>query len=369
MPALAFLPWLRLEEPLTVGPLRLLPYHRGKVPNDLPYITQVELDGILGAYANRPRSKVRDCVILEFGDWYAGMDISEEQAAELFKVRHLMGFAALARRELYGFGGNYTNFDAYALVIQRYRSGDTGSFAFVTRRRDGGTHQMWSTNEFAFFRPSHVDDRAHLSIDEPLLRSLLALPASHGHLIEAVEEFNLANSDSPDVPVHIEAVMSKSAFEWLLGIDQNSKTLVSALRKRLSGLDIRSYEGPLKQAWFTRWPRSECILEAWAKDFCAIRGTSAHGMSGSRFVWDHHQHLAFIAVFFPLLLRKVLADEALFALPDRDVEHLKHIEGYLVHNPFGHDYHSRGEHPWSAVASNAMRAIWAAKLYAVNNES
>ena len=38
--AAAFLPSVAIDEPPTIGPLRLLPYHRGKVPGALPHATQ-----------------------------------------------------------------------------------------------------------------------------------------------------------------------------------------------------------------------------------------------------------------------------------------------------------------------------------------
>lgn len=176
-PAVAFLPWVAIDEPRTIGPLRLLPYHRGKLPGELPNATQADIDGILNAYANRPRNKIKKATILELGEWQTGMDAQDVLPA-LFRARNALAFAALSHRQLFRQHSGYCNYDTYSLVVQRYAPGNAGTFAFTTRRRDGGTNQLWSSDELAFHRPNHVDPHARLSIDEPLLAALLSLSDS-----------------------------------------------------------------------------------------------------------------------------------------------------------------------------------------------
>jgi len=361
--AIAFFPWASVQSAVSVGPLRLLPYERGTLPGDQPLITQADIDGILSVYTNRPNYAVTKGALLELDEWQTGMDTSERQVARLFQVRHLLAFSALSRRQLFHRVSDYANFDTFTLVIQRYKPGDTGTFAFSTRRRDGRTQHLWGTDEFAFHRPNHVDGRARMEFDEPLLAALLALPETHKRVYEAIVEFNLANTDSSDVPSHVEAVMCKSAFEWLLQIDSTAKSFVKALESRLASINPAEIEGPLVSKWSSRWQHEARLLHAWAKDFCAVRGISAHGVVKSNFVWSNSQHLAFIAILFPLLVKKVLADDGRLTLAVGDVERLRRIEAYLAHDPFDFDWNSGRTHPWSEISSLALMAFLATRLY------
>ena len=211
---------------------------------------------------------------------------------------------------------------------------------------------MWGSDEFAFHRPNHVDDRSKVALDVQLLAVLLSLPTTH-RVHEAIVEFNQANTDSSDVPEHVEVVMCKSALEWLLEIGTSANALVNALEGSLSNVTPTACDGPLRETWMQRWQHQTRPLLAWAKDFCAVRGTSAHGMSRMPSVWGNHQHLAFIAILFPLLLKVVLANDGLLEMDDIDIEHLRRIEQYLMHDPFDHDWDEDNPHPWADVASHA----------------
>lgn len=347
---------------MSIGPLRLLPYEKGVLPGDLRFVTQANIDGVLGAYADRPNLPIRRGALLELADWQSGMDITDEEVTQLFRTRHLLAFSALAQRELFRHFG-YANFDTYTLVIQRFNPEAPGTFSFVVRRRDGQSRHLWGSDEFAFHRPLHVDGRAQIVLDEMLLKALLDLPAAHQHVYDAIVEFNLANTDSSDVPDHVEVVMCKSAFEWLLQIDSNVKSFVAALEEKMSGVRFEQASGPLVAKWRSRWPKASSLLSAWASDFCAVRGQSAHGAAKRDFVWSSHQHLAFVAVFFPMLVKRVLTDDGLMAMAEDDIERLQCIEAYLSHDPFDFDGHSDATHPWSEIGSAAKLAVLAKKLY------
>lgn len=359
---IAFFPWASVQSPVSVGPLRLLPYQKSKLPGDLPHVTQANVDSVLSAYADRPNLRIRNGTLLEFGDWKLGMDVTDEFVAQLFRIRHLLAFSALAQREVFH-RSRYSNFDTYTLVIQRFNPDEPSTFSFVVRRRDGGSQHLWGADKFAFHRPLNVDGRAEITFDEELLAALLSLPDTHEYLYEAIVEFNLANTDSSDVPEHVEVVMCKSAFEWLLQIDSNAKSFSTALESRLSNLKLEQSNGPLAAEWKTHWPKAMNLLNAWAKDFCAVRGTSAHGAKKRDFVWANHQHLAFVAIFFPLLVKKVLADDGIMTMADVDVENLRRIQAYLVHDPFDFDWYSDATHPWVQASSLAKMTVLAKKLY------
>lgn len=357
--ALAFFPWVFTDEIKEFGSVRILPYRKGELPRDLPSVTQTDIDGVLGSYANRPNRYVEKAALVEFGDWQVGMDSSPDIVCQLFRVRDLIAMAALSHRTLFRQHFRYCNFHTYTLVVQRYLPNETGTIAFNTRRRDGSTNQLWGTDEFAFHRPIHVAENSRMALDEPLLRALLNLPEAHP-FHEAIVEFNSANTDSTDVPEHVELVMCKSAMERLLGINSEKIAFVRGIHGLIAGIDSIAASGPMTEKWKDRWPGAERPLIAWAREFCATRGASAHGMARNQgnFVWGDHQHLAFVAVLFPLLLKLKLSKENLFALDAYDVEQIRRIDEYLAFDPFNFNWENSEEiHPWSSVEHRCRCAV------------
>jgi hypothetical protein len=289
----------------------------------------------------------------------------------LFRARNAIAFAALSQRRLFRQHFDYCNYDTFSLVVQRYAPGDARTFAFSTRRRDGGTSHLWSSDEFSFHRPNHVDSNSRLSVDEPLLATLLSISDSNSSLLEAMVEFNCANTDSPDVPDHVEVVMVKSAFEWLLGIGEKVNDFVEALRGCLNDTQPVAHregplDGPLKSRWSSARPKAMRPLEAWAMEFCDIRGASAHGVSRTapRFVWPAHTHLAFASLLFPLLFKKIVSRSGPFKLDDYDVERLRWIDAYLLHDPFAFDWTAdEATHPWVEIDLSAMISAKVGNFY------
>jgi hypothetical protein len=357
--AVALFPWVYVEERMTIGDIRLLPYMSRSAPGDQPYVSQGDLDGIMSAYADRPNRIVSKAAVLELGDWCSGMD-DKDMAPKLFRAQNLIAFAALSLRRLFGGHFGYVNYDAFGLVVQRFHENSAGTFSFTTRRRDGSTSSLWSSDEFAFHRPLHVRDKAVVEVDRRLLEALQRLEEHDAHMYEALVEFNNANTDSGSIQEHVEVVMIKSAFEWLLEIGQNQKEFVKALDGLLPAFDSEA-EGPLEEKWRTRWQHATRPVYAWAQEFCALRGSAAHGKQRGTegFVLPYHSHLAFAAMFFPLIFKKVLAEKGLFEFADADTEKLRLIDVYVLYDPFDHDFMSSKEHPWSELDSIAlMTARW-----------
>lgn len=354
---IAFLPWVAVQEPLTVGPLRLIPYERGRLPGDGAYVRQQDIDGVLMAYALRKNQLVERASLVELGDWHLGQDSDEQVREKLFRARELIAFAALAQRRLFRGHLDYCNFDTYAFVIQNYHAGSTGTFSFSTRRRDGGVQYLWDADEFSFLKPLHVEANARLKLDEPFLTALIKADDADKLPYEAILEFNRANSDSQDVPTHTETVLTKSAFEYLFGIGQAVSEFVDALKRAVLVRDPETkLIGPLEKRWIEARPRTTRPLEAWAREFCDVRGGAAHGKErgGARFVWSEHAHLAFASILFPLLIKQRLAQQSYLEITERDAIELDLIEAYLMHDPF--EPRPRSEqahgHPWSHVYSN-----------------
>lgn len=361
MAVLAFFPWVSLNEPLSVGPVRLVPYTRGHRPGNLENVSQVDIDGVLAAYATRKDHLVTDATLMELGNWRLGQEADAEVRADLFRAREFIAFAALAKRRLFRHF-EYCNFDTYGFVLQNYRAGETGAFSFTTRRRDGGATVLWDTEEFAFLMPIHVDANSRLRIDPPLLAALLAADEADRAPFEAIAEFNRANTDQ-DGPTHTELVLTKSAFEFLFGISEKVDDFVEALLPLVPDREPEQrFDGPLAQRWPNRkGARAMRPLEAWAREFCVRRNEGAHGRrrrDDEHFVWSEEAHLAYCSLLFPLVVKARLATEGFLNMEEGDQIELQWIEAYLMHDPFQPPADGRRrqlhEHPWNRIHSDEV---------------
>lgn len=362
--AIAFFPWIAVDEPLTVGSVRLIPYERGRLPGDSPNVQQKDIDGIFAAYASRKNTPISIATLLEVDDWKLGEDAAGK-AGDLFRARDLIAFAALAKRRLFHGHFDYCNADCYQLVIQNYTPDQAGSFSFGTRRRDGGYRIMWGTNDFAFYRPLHVASIERVKLDEPLLVALQAADRKDQLPHAAIVGFNLANTDSSDVPQHTEVVMTKSAFEHLFEIGTKVDAFVDALLALVPEREPDvEFNGPLVNRWRERFPKARRLLETWAREFCDLRGGAAHGAErgGKRFVWSSHAHLAFASILFPLAVKQRLAEQGFLEMSERDSIELAIVEAYLTHDPFDAALIDDDSHPWRQVEADVSNKMLRTQL-------
>jgi hypothetical protein len=349
---LAFFPWVHIAEPLTVGPIRLVPYVRKEQPGDSPHVTQRDIDAVLAAYAIRHDTEVARATLFELADLPMGTDASRH-IGELFRCRELIAFAALAQRRLFQQGEQYSNFDTYTLVVQRFNAGDAGVFSFDTRRRDGGSQYLWDAESFRFTKPNHVPLDARMKLDEDLLAALLEFVDRKSPMFNAICDFNLGNTDSLLIPEHVEVVLMKAAFEFLLGIGHDVAQFRQALRERIPvRADTAVWQGAMTSEWRKKYPKVTGLLEAWAQEFCLVRNQSAHGSTrdGERFVWSERAHLAFSVKLFALLVDAELQRSGKLVGREKKALELAMVESYLTENPFGAQaYGVERRHVWSEI--------------------
>ena len=361
--AIAFFPWLTLAERIEIGPVRLIPFALGELPGDQPNVAQADIDAVLGAYANRPNKPVTDAVLLEVDEWRSGMEIDGESMDKLFNASAILAFSALASRVLFQSHFGYVNSHSYLLIIQSFLPGDAGAFVFNARRREGYSSHYWSSKEFAFQRPNHVSDGHRADPQQPLAEALFQLPVVDP-VLEAIKEFNAANTDSGDVPAHVELVMTKSAFEWLLLINSKKGSFLKALEALVPTPRGGKDETPVRKQWLSRWtPTGDRLLLAWASDFCALRGESAHGSTGAPVLWDAKKHMAFCAIFLPLAVKLVLAKRKLLTLSQDDLALLDRVEDFLLYDPFESTDKDQFVSAWSKVHTRIRMGVIAQKLY------
>lgn len=363
--ALAFLPWMFVRSARTVGSVRLIPYVRSSLPGNQPSISQADIDAILSAYTDFQGRPIQKATLLEVGKWISGEDPSR-YLGKLFNAQRMLAFAALSDRVLFQAHFDYCNTHNYELVVQAFTPGNVRSVALQSRRRDGNSRILWSSNVPAFRRPLHVAS-GEMSVDEPLLRSLLSLGKKDAALKEAVVDFIGGNTDSPDIPWTAEVVMMKAAFEWLYRIDHQAESLVKAVRTALP--PPSSTKGPLSAKWYARYrkqhelPASWRPIIGWVREFCMLRNASAHGKQRTvrKAVWRPSAHLAFASVAFPLLLKQELVRLGRYALTEEDTAKLGVIDQFVLCDPMRQ--RATGRHPWHDIETSAILGISVRKMF------
>jgi len=346
--AIAFLPWVRIDQPIDAGRLRFVPYVRGERPGIDVAVPQDALDRVLAAYVNPPRYPVAECTLVEFDNWRVGDDIPEP--SQIWLARVCIGMAGLSSRRLFRQHFDYCNYDTYQLAIQRFTIESAGTFSFTARRRDGVVSHLWDAEGFVWRRPSHVPPHFRMSVEQAQYAStLLAACARDASLAEALEEFVLANTDSTDVPVHVEVVMVKSAFEWLYSINENVEEFVRALMADVRDVleDVDEIPEGVRNHWNGVSPKATRPLTAWAREFCNLRGAAAHGkdVRHSRFRWSPEAHLAFASYLFPMLVGHKLRRSDELPYDAYDQARIRFIERLLAPEILARGKGS--DHPWS----------------------
>ena len=356
--SVAFFPWLDCTGAVQIGPLRLLPFAPKKLPGDQLHATQKQIDTVLKTYGDRPRKRIERATLVEIDDWKTGQDPDQGTIARLFQAKEALNFGALANRRLFYNHPDYCNSDNFVLVVQGFSQSAFGSFSYNTRRRDGKVQNMWAADDFAFQRPLHVFN-AQISFDEKLVRVLLE--TQNQAWLDAITEFNLANTDSGDVAIHNEMVMMKSAFERLLAIGADSNDFSRALNDVFNSVPrTPATVGPLREKWLHTRKGTPSLLDCWAYEFCARRGVAAHGNDRRKpsFVWPEESHLAFASILFPLVFKAKAADDGAYQITQDDTDRITRLEHYIAHEPFVYmpsvrDYR---KHPWALIEAKVNEA-------------
>jgi hypothetical protein len=326
MSVLSFFPWLDVARTLDVGPIHLIPYRRGRQPGGAE---QPIIDTLTEPYRITPRSSILTATLLRFGDRSLLEDIDDELLPELFELAALVTTAGLANRRFFGIG--YWNRDNFQFLIQRFAEPDRGVF-FEARRLDGSTGIYVPHENLVVSRPVHAGSGSHVEIDTILLQALLALREQDDwpRFREAIQVFNLASTDNPDIPMEVAVVLMTGAIEQLLGAAPKSADLVAKLESALMPRSTMTLaECPERVAKLPRGRTPEGSMRAaWIRDLFALRGDLAHGRLSARYrsVWSPREHLLMAAFCFPLLLRRELAARGLYATTDEDTDQIEAFE-------------------------------------------
>lgn len=355
MSMLAFFPWLQISDAVRVEEFELLPYQRGIAPSGRATKEQSVFDRLLNPYYSGG-TPIRIATIVRIAGQDPTRNMSSEERSALFVFSEVLSAAGLAAREFFGFGLNYQNRDNFRLVIQCFDS-DRGGSAITTRRRDGSTSNYCTEDSYRVQKPEHIPSHRPNSIDFPLLCSLMASRDSQDweRFYEAILGFNLANTDSPDISEHAEAVLLIGAFERILECHHGKEDeLAERFSATLTPTEDKELMSCTQLSGLTnRFNKSHFIRDIWIRDFFRLRGDLAHGKIKSRYrpVWSLQNHLLLGSFVFPLLVKSKLRSIEAYLMTDHDQESIDVFEPQACEDHFAlvADRDDLESYPWDRV--------------------
>jgi hypothetical protein len=128
--------------------------------------------------------------------------------------------------------------------------------------------------------PHHVSAESRYTLDGPLLAALLNAMADPrcDWVGDAIEFFNLANTDAHQIRSHTEVVLAVAAAQSLLGVTEKSKA--AELAQIFADTLYGSAEAQLgiDDCSRIRTGNPKSLAQAWFFDLYSDRGTVAHGL-------------------------------------------------------------------------------------------
>jgi len=345
---LAFLPWIHIEKTESVGRFALCPY----LAQDKKQHPKVH--ELVSAFRDGSGNPLRKATLIAV-DGKLGSQLAEDDIAELFALREALAFASLRQRKLFDQVATYVNDHHFRIVVQGYTLG-SGGVSLRTRRRDGETTRFIVPEVHEERCPYHVSANVTPNIDMALVEQVLALltdkSATCDWLADSLELFNLANTDSPQIQLHTELVITTAALQRAMGSSKKSKAVLLAEDfERLLALGLAptktSADAPKLSKASAGNTVSLGLRGRWFYDLYSSRGSVAHGMTSPRGnrIWNMREHLLLASFVTPLLImcrleevgaRKMSNEErddiacfdSLLCLPDVHARHDEHGMSY-----------------------------------------
>ena len=331
---LAFFPWLKLQQDVDIGNIKLVRFVRGRNRDT----EQITCERILAPYVARNDKPIEESTLVLFKNRDIFQEFDDREIDFLFSFAEIVAFSGLSKREYFGLGHwQYCNRDDFSFVIQRFRE-DSDGISIVTRRRDGTRTNYITGSVFKERMPYHINYNT-VRLDVPLIKGLLDIQEKRVDrwplYSDAIFYFNHANTDSYQISEHQEVVMIISAFERILECSRGREDdlVESFLQVIVPKKDIIQSER-VKNSKYQ--DSGKPLREIWLRDFFQLRGDYAHGkrLSKRPYIWKSHEHLLLGSYIFPLLVKCILAKDGFYQLTDEDISDIDVFERLAEANLF-----------------------------------
>lgn len=340
---LAFLPWLRITEPIREGQFHLFPQGVSVAPPDgVASKVSVETTGkVLSQYRDSPKRPLQVVTVLQYDGRPLGTDLDEADRAAVFQFgKHLAVSGLSDRRFIGGFPDGYTAAGHYQVVIQAFTEPYRDSVSLTHRRKGGHTNVLMGHSDVHFVRPAHLVSQGEPNLNLRLLTALTtvaSLPQGiREHIDASVTQFLLANSDSPDVSLEVESIATYAALERVSDASQRLQDIQVKLPAILAMVDDSPWAELLHRELKLAAPSDRSVLHTWLQHMYRLRGNAAHGKPEhwQSNGWSQQEHLVAGAFVYPLVLKCLLAKHRRYSLNEEDVAWVLGLEKLLGDRPF-----------------------------------
>ncbi|MBW7996182.1 MAG: hypothetical protein FVQ81_06360 [Candidatus Glassbacteria bacterium] len=329
MNALCFFPWFALDDEITIGKYRLIPYKRVTLPAGRDNEKQKILDSVLSHYYAILNKPINEATLVLLDGKELLEQLNQEDTDSIFVFAELFAFSNLSKRSFFGMPQfDYCNRDLFRVMITHFKDA-TGGYNLTQRRRDGTTSTLYSKDAFKVFKSKHIFKPMAIQFDSRLLESLTNaqtnLAQNHWACIyESIVNFNFANTDSLEITEAVEVVFTIGAFERLLC---NSKGKINDLAKAFTKVlttnnvimpkDVQRFADNVDPK---KLYKSTSVRDLWIRDFYSLRNNLAHGKieHGYNSIWVLKDHLLLSSYIFPLLVKATLTEHQLYTFTEED---------------------------------------------------
>lgn len=326
---IAFLPWVTIPVPITVGGFRFVPSRLDDLEIFDPEIRDVASQAIR-THVDQSGSPIQSCTLIVRCRAKPSWDISDDVWDKARRASELISICALSEQEfLRGHFASYMNSSMFRPVNMRVTSGST-DIGLYYRRRGGslrvGGRKFYKT---IFQQPDQVEGTRCDNINEKLAKALWKSRSKAPDLWRSVglslPLFLLANSDSPELDDERCLMLSAIAFERLLrpqhstaqGMASKFDDFWKLFPHKSIGRARRVRPDPAK--WGkeqSKWP----IRRKWMKELYETRSSQAHYGKKNDFSsnWTPFKHMVIAAFAYPLTLKIALSNENLYKFDCRE---------------------------------------------------
>jgi len=360
---LLHMPWCPIDQRYSVGDIVILPFHREEPTPGINAQTHQIAARALSIHKTIRGAPVQSAALVRFSDKDVLADVDEAAVNTASELVDLACFSALAARHRHGPHNGYCNAHCFAFYVQRL-SGDPNFVTLTSHRGHGELLSAQHINETVVSAPLNVADIREIALDAPLLSALVAarttVDATRWNLWRnAVQCFNLANTDDELTPYEVDWILLCSAFQQLCGLRSphlkpesrcrsTAKTVATMLTRRhavsLAGARTRQ--------------RSDRAAYKWMEEFCDVRNDPAHGTMATSKVrcWNSTNHLFLARIAFPIAARSRLSETGRYQLTADDGAEMDCLDRFAC-DLQGLDHPPPGRNDWQERVRERRREL------------
>jgi hypothetical protein len=340
MSAVHFMPWCPLAKEYSVGEVTLMPFDRTARNDQFDQAELPRVLSILSSYRDLRGRPNRSLALVKYKDRPIFSDVSSDEFQIARELVEVACFSALSKRTYLSFG-QYCNASNFIFYGQRFSldSQDSGYTAITSRRRDGQNSALRSFSNTVFSVPVQAGRNDPVAIDEQFLQSLIAFRESGegkdwARWQNAIECFNLANTDADNISYQVEWTLLCGAFERLLDAESKATDVASKFSHIFHPTDLLAVNEAKRKS--DRWKDLQNSLShEWVREFYSVRGDFAHGKlrTDQPLTWQPQEHLLLATISFPLVTKCLLAQAGKYGLTRDDKAEIDAFE-CLADSPF-----------------------------------